>query len=90
MPHCDNFCNNTTSHNYLIFFVELKTENQLIRFEGRVIETWFGIQKSVLDHAVGQWMVCLMYVCMFESQRKALYTCYDVLFNICLKFVMNQ
>jgi len=44
MPYYDNFCHkdayeNIPSYACLIYFVKLKTENQLIRFEAVLTET---------------------------------------------------
>jgi len=39
----------------LIFFEKLKTQDQL----WNLIETWLGIQQSVVDQAIHKWWVCL-------------------------------
>jgi len=49
MPYYDNFWQNIPS-TCLTFFIKLKTENQLIRFEAASGKTWLGIQQSVIDH----------------------------------------
>jgi len=38
----------------------------------RLIETWLGIQQSVIDQAINQWRVCLN--ACFENKRKAFWT----------------
>jgi len=64
MSYYDNFWRKDPHENIpspacLIFFVKLKTESQLIRFEGCLIETWLAIHQSVIDQAIDQWRVCL-------------------------------
>ena len=65
MPYCDNFWHKDAHENIpspacLVFFVKLKTENQLIRFEQRLIEARLGIQQSVVDQAIDEF--ALMHV----------------------------
>jgi len=66
MPYYDNFWHGIKMHTRisspacLIFFVKLKTENQLIRLEAASDSNMVRhpLQQSVIDQAIDQWQVC--------------------------------
>jgi len=65
---------NIPSADWLILFVRLKTENQLIKFEAVSnfkFLTWWDILQWAKCHWWGDWPMESSPSCMFQSQRKA-------------------
>jgi len=82
MPYYDNFWHKDAHENIpspacSVFFVKLKTENQLIRFEQRLIEARLGIQQSVVDQAIDEF--ALMHVS--KPKESILNTCCSTTVN---------
>jgi len=83
MPYSDNFWHKDAHENIpspacLIFFIKLKTEKQLIRLEAgqrHLIETWLGIQQSVIEQAIDLWRVRLN-TCVSKPKESILITLY--------------